>query len=74
MLAPAVSRHQKWSYRNDVKAALLGNKHTPAARLIQLAGELPINLIKDVLRNGRLSPQAKNSLLAVLESAGDDKD
>jgi hypothetical protein len=67
LLAPAVSRHQKWSFRNDVKAALLGNKNTPSSRLIQLAGELPVNLIKDVLRNGRLSSQAKNSLLAVLE-------
>jgi hypothetical protein len=27
-------------------------------------------LIKDVLRNGRLSTQAKNSLLAVLEKRG----
>jgi len=66
LLAPAVARHQKWSYRNDVKAALLGNKDTPSARLIHLAAELPINLIKDILRNGRLSAQAKNSLLAVL--------
>jgi hypothetical protein len=70
LLAPAVSRHQKWSFRNDVKAALLGNKNTPPARVIQLAAELPINLIKDVLRNGRLSPQAKNSLVAVLEKRG----
>lgn len=67
LLAPAVSRHGKWSFRNDVKAALLANKNTPPSRLIQLAGELPVNLIKDVLRNGRLSAQAKNSLLAVLE-------
>jgi hypothetical protein len=69
-LAPAVSRHQKWSFRNDVKAALLGNKNTPATRMIQLAAELPVNLIKDVLRNGKISPQAKNSLLAVLEKRG----
>lgn len=67
LLAPAVARHQKWSFRNEIKAALLGNKHTPAARMIQLAGELPVNLIKDVLRNGRLSSQARNSLIAVLE-------
>jgi hypothetical protein len=67
LLAPAVARHTKWSYRNDVKAALLGNPHTPAARMLQLAGELPVSLIKEVLRNGRLSPQAKNSLTAVLE-------
>jgi hypothetical protein len=70
LLAPAVSRHQKWSFRNDVKAALLGNKNTPPARLIQLAGELPVSLIKEVLRSGRLSPQARNSLLAVLEKRG----
>ncbi len=70
LLAPAVSRHQKWSYRNDVKAALLGNKNTPSGRLIHLAAELPINLIKDVLRSGRLSSHAKNSLLAVLEKRG----
>jgi len=70
LLAPAVARHQKWSYRNDVKAALLGNKDTPSGRLIHLAAELPINLIKDVLRSGRLTPQAKNSLLAVLEKRG----
>ena len=70
LLAPAVARHQKWSYRNDVKAALLGNKDTPSGRLIHLAAELPINLIKDVLRGGRLTAQAKNSLLAVLEKRG----
>ena len=70
LLAPAVARHQKWSYRNDVKAALLGNKDTPSGRLIHLAAELPINLIKDVVRSGRLTTQAKNSLLAVLEKRG----
>jgi hypothetical protein len=53
-----------------VKAALLGNRNTPSGRLIHLAAELPINLIKDVLRSGRLSSQAKNSLLAVLEKRG----
>jgi len=66
-LAPAVARHTKWSFRSDVKAALLANRFTPPARMIQLAAELPVNLIKDALRNGRLSPQAKNSLVAVLE-------
>jgi len=67
LLAPAVARHQKWSYRNDVKAALLTNKFTPPARVLQLAAELPINLIKDVLRSGRVNSNVKNCLLAVLE-------
>lgn len=70
LLAPVVSRHQKWSYRNDVKAALLGNKNTPSGRLIHLAAELPVNLIKDVLRSGKLTSHAKNSLMAVLEKRG----
>jgi hypothetical protein len=38
--------------------------------LIHLAAELPIHLIKDMLRSARLSSQAKNSLLAVLEKRG----
>jgi hypothetical protein len=67
LLAPAVARHQKWSYRNDVKAALLTNKYTPPARVLQLAAELPINLIKDILRSGRVNSNVKNCLLAVLE-------
>jgi hypothetical protein len=67
LLAPAVARHQKWSYRNDIKAALLTNKYTPPARVLQLAAELPINLVKDVLRIGRLNSHVKNCLLAVLE-------
>ncbi len=67
LLAPAVARHQKWSYRNDVKAALLTNKFTPPARVLQLAAELPVNMIKDVLRSGRVNSHVKNCLLAVLE-------
>ena len=47
----------------------VGNKDTPSGRLIHLAAELPINLIKDVSQR-RLTTQAKNSLLAVLEKRG----
>jgi hypothetical protein len=67
LLAPAVSRHQKWSYRNDVKAALVGNHHTPFARVVQFASELPLNMLRDLLRNARLSPNAKAGLKAALE-------
>ncbi|HMF90737.1 MAG TPA: hypothetical protein VKL40_08850 [Candidatus Angelobacter sp.] len=67
LLAPAVSRHGKWSRRNDVKAALLANKHTPLACLLQIAQELPLNALKDVLRNARLSPNVKKQLQSALE-------
>jgi hypothetical protein len=67
LLAPAVCRHTKWSYRNDVKAALLGNKHTPLARLLQIAAELPLSALRDVLRNARLATNVKRQLQSVLE-------
>lgn len=67
LLAPAVCRHQKWSYRNDVKAALVSNHHTPFAKVVQFASELPLNTLRDLLRNARLSPNLKGCLRAALE-------
>jgi hypothetical protein len=66
-LAPAVCRHPKWAYRTDVKIALLGNKHTPLARLAQFAQELPLSVLKDVLHNARLAPNVKAHVKTVLE-------
>jgi hypothetical protein len=66
-LAPAVCRHQKWMYRNEVKAALLANSHTPLPRVAQLATELPISTVREVLRNARLAPHVKAQLNTVLE-------
>src|SRR5437899_6695356 len=62
LLAPALARHTKWSFRNEVKAALLANKHTPLARVLQISQELPIAALKDVLRNARLAPNVKRQL------------
>jgi hypothetical protein len=67
LLAPAASRHPKWSHRNEVKAALLANKFTPLARLGQIAADLPIHMLKDVLRNARVAPGRRTELRAVLE-------
>lgn len=67
ILAPAVSRHGKWSQRMDVKIALIGNRHTPFARVAQFAGELPLNAIKEILRSARLTPNVKGCLKAALD-------
>jgi hypothetical protein len=67
MLAPAVCSHPKWAHRHEVKAALLANKNTPPARVQQLAQELPLNALKDVLRHVRLAAGVKEKLKAVLE-------
>ena len=66
LLAPAVARHQKWLPRMEVKAALLGNRHTPFARVVQIAAELPLRALKDVLHNARLAPNVKGYLREVL--------
>lgn len=67
LLAPAVSRHQKWFHRTEVKAALLGNRNTPFARAVQIAAELPLHALKDALRNAHLPPNVKSYLKDVLD-------
>lgn len=62
LLAPAVCRHSKWVHRLEIKAALLGNKHTPFACMAQIAADLPLHALKDVLRNARLAPHVKADL------------
>jgi hypothetical protein len=66
-LAPAVAHHTKWFHRTEVKAALLGNRHTPFARVVQIASELPLHALKDVLRNARLAPNVRRYLKGVLD-------
>jgi hypothetical protein len=66
LLAPAVSRHQKWFHRNDIKAALLGNKNTPFARVVQIAADLPLQALRDVLTHGRIAPNVKAYLSGMM--------
>jgi hypothetical protein len=51
----------------EIKAALLGNKHTPFAFVVQIASELPLHALKDVLRNAQLAPNVKGYLRGMLE-------
>jgi hypothetical protein len=67
LLAAAVCRHPKWPHRLEIKAALLGNRHTPFAFAVQIANELPVRAIKDVLRNSQLPANVKRYLQGVLD-------
>jgi hypothetical protein len=67
ILVSAVCHHEKWSRRNDIKIALLGNEKTPFARVLQFANELPVRMLKEVLRTSRLSENVKKYLQAVVE-------
>lgn len=65
-LAPAVAHHTKWFHRTEVKAALLGNRNTPLARAVQIATDLPLHALKDVMRNARLASNVSKYLREVL--------
>lgn len=67
ILVAAVCHHEKWSRRNDIKMVLLGNQKTPFAKVLQFAAELPVRMLKEVLRTSRLSDNVKNYLQSVLE-------
>lgn len=66
LLAPAVCKHAKWVHRLEIKAALLGNRHTPFAFVVQIAGELPVRVLRDILRSVPLAPQVKSYLQRML--------
>jgi hypothetical protein len=68
LLAPAVCRHPKWPHRIDVKLALLANTHSPFARVVQFAAELPLRSLRDVLRQARLAPNVKAYIKKVLDT------
>ena len=70
LLAPAVCRHGKWQHRSEVKLALLANPHTPFARIVQYASELPRRSVQDALRQGKLAPNVKEYLRKALEKRG----
>jgi hypothetical protein len=67
LLAPTLANHQKWIHRSEVKSALLCNRNTPAAQLIQIAGELPLHVLRSLIREGRLPQRAKQAVQELME-------
>jgi len=70
LLAPAVARHAKWLLRLDIKAALLGNRNTPFACVVQVAGQLPLRALKVALQGAKLAPNVRQYLQGVVAKAG----
>jgi hypothetical protein len=67
LLVAAVCCHEKWSRRLEVKTALLTNKNTPLAQVVQFARELPLNILRDILFSTRLDPDVKSYLKSVVD-------
>jgi hypothetical protein len=58
----AVCHHPKWSLRREIRLALLRSPHTPLARALEFARNLPPPLLRDVLHTSRLPEKTKTYL------------
>jgi len=67
LLVSAVCNHRNWCRRLEVKSALLINKYTPPARIVEAAAELPISAIKEILYSPQLQLKVKDYLKSVVE-------
>jgi hypothetical protein len=62
-LVQAVARHQKWSFRREVRIALLRTEHLPLARALEFSKGFPAALVRDVLHSSRLPARIKEVVL-----------
>jgi hypothetical protein len=58
----AVCHHPKWSPRREVRLALLHSPHTPLARALESARNLPPPLLRDILHTSCLPEKIKSYL------------
>ena len=62
-LIQAVAHHPKWSYRREIRLALLRTEHLSLARTLEFSRGLPAPLLRDVLHNSRLPVRIKEQVL-----------
>jgi hypothetical protein len=62
-LVQAVARHEKWSLRKEIRAALLRTEHLSLARALEFGSEIPMGLRREILASSRLPEKIKEQLL-----------
>jgi len=62
-LVQAVSHHPKWSYRREVRIALLRTEYLSLARTLEFSHGLPAPLLRDLLHSSRLPARIKEQVL-----------
>jgi hypothetical protein len=62
-LVQAVSHHNKWSYRREVRIALLRTEYLSLARALEFSHDLPAPLLRDLLHSSRLPARIKEQVL-----------
>jgi hypothetical protein len=64
----AVSHHSQWSFRRQVRLALLRTEFLPLARALEFTRGLPLALLREVLASSQLSTTVKTQLLREAET------
>jgi hypothetical protein len=62
-LVQAVAHHPKWSYRREVRIALLRTEYLSLARTLEFSHGLPAPLLRDLLHSSRLPAWIKEQVL-----------
>ncbi len=62
-LVQAVARHEKWSSRREIRAALLRTEHLSLARALEFSREIPSPQLQELLASSRLPAKTKHQLL-----------
>jgi hypothetical protein len=61
-LVQAVAHHPKWSFRREVRIALLRTEYLSLARTLEFSHDLPAPLLRDVLNASRLPARIKDQV------------
>ena len=62
-LVQAVSQHTKWSFRREIRIALLRTEHLPLGRALEFSRGIPLPLLREVLHSSRLPVRTKKHVL-----------
>jgi hypothetical protein len=62
-LVQAVAHHAKWSYRREVRIALLRSEYLSLARTLEFSHGLPAPLLRDLMHSSRLPARIKEQVL-----------
>ena len=62
-LVQAVAHHPKWSYRRELRIALLRTEYLSLARTLEFSQGLPAPLLRDLLHSSRLPLRIKEQVL-----------
>lgn len=63
ILVQAIAQHSKWSFRREVRIALLRTEHLSLARALEFSKGLSVPFLREILHSSRMPARMKEQLL-----------